>query len=96
METQPKGMEQKNSVKIDDREVSLSLLSQMRYAYMITAPMPQRILDRYGIIERKCEFVKRYTDMLIYLEDYEFTALDHSFMDALYSAKNRVSYKRLS
>ncbi len=85
---------QKNAVKIDDREVSLSLLSQMRYAYMITAPVPQRTLDRYGIIERRCEFVKRYTDMLIYPEDYEFTSLDYSFMNALYAAKNQVAYKR--
>ena len=85
----------KNSIKLDDREVSLSLLSQMRYAYMITAPVPQKTLDRYGIIERKCEFVKKYTDMLIYLDDYSFSALDHDFMNSLYAAKNEVAYRKI-
>ncbi len=84
----------KNAIKLDDRAVSLSLLSQMRYAYMITAPVPQRVLDRYGLVERKCEFVKRYTDMIIYPEDYEFTQLDHRFMNELFAAKNDVAFKR--
>ena len=93
--TIPYNTPQKNSIKLDDREVSLSLLSQMRYAYMITAPVPQRILDRYGIVERKCEFVKRYTDMIVYLNDYNFTQLDHDFMNALYAANNEVSYRNI-
>ncbi len=83
----------KKSIKLEDREVSLSLLSQMRYAYMITAPVPRKVLDRYGILERRCEFVKRYTDMLIYSDDYSFTPLDHRFLNALYSAKNEVAYR---
>lgn len=96
IEHQPKPQDkQKNSIKLDDREISLSLLSQMRYAYMITAPVPQRTLDRYGLIERRCEFVKKYTDMLIYAEDYEFSSMDYSFMNSLYAAKNNVAYKKL-
>ena len=45
--------------------------------------------------KRKCEFVKKYTDMLIYLDDYSFSALDHDFMNSLYAAKNEVAYRKI-
>ena len=85
----------KSSIKLDDREVSLSLLSQMRYAYMVTAPVPGRVLDRYGLVERRCDFEKRYTDLLIFPADYKLTDKDHQFLNALYAAKNEIAYRQI-
>lgn len=55
---------------------------------MWVSPLPDRILDIYGLVQKKCIDNKRlYKDVLIYRKGYNLTELDHRFITALIKSK---------
>ena len=57
---------------------------------MWVSPAPQKILDRYGLVQRRCEENKKvYKDVLIYKEGYKLTPLDKQFITELCEAKRK-------
>lgn len=60
----------------------LEILSQNPLTYMWTTPLPENVLNRYGLAEIPCtDHNIRYCDVLIYSSDYTLSELDKLFID---------------
>ena len=75
---------------IFERASQFDLLSENPDTFMWVSPVPQRILDRYGLVQKPCINNKRvYKDVLIYEEGYKLTALDKQFITALCESRRK-------
>ena len=55
---------------------------------MWVSPLPDELLDKYGLIQKKCKAVSKvYKDVLIYQSDYKLTELDNIFIGEVLKAK---------
>lgn len=71
-----------------DRASQLELLSQVPKTFMQTEPVPQELLERYGLIMR--EFPRGHgscKDVLIYQKDHKLTEIDKRFITDLCDSK---------
>jgi DNA-binding transcriptional LysR family regulator len=81
-------------IYIYDRCSQYDLLTTIPTTYMWVSPIPQKWLDRYQLIQRKCKAPgHKYKDVFIYPKNYKLTSLDRSFIDKLSEAKNEVLFK---
>lgn len=70
-----------------ERASQLDLLSENPQTFMWVSPASERLLERYGLVQRKCADNKRvYKDVLIYREEYKLSRLDRLFLSALHDA----------
>lgn len=75
---------------IFERASQFDLLSENPDTFMWVSPASQKILDRYGLVQRKCVDNKKiYKDVLIYKSTYKLSALDKSFITALCESKRK-------
>lgn len=75
---------------IYERASQFDLLSENPQTFMWVSPVPQKLLDRYGLVQRKCaENRKTYRDVLIYRRGYRLTSLDQAFMTELCMARRK-------
>jgi len=75
---------------IFERASQFDLLSENTETFMWVSPTPQKLLDRYGLVERECvDNSKVYKDMLIYKKGYHLSKLDHLFITELCNAKRK-------
>ncbi len=75
---------------IFERASQFDLLSENPETFMWVSPASQRVLDRYGLVQKKCiDNKKIYKDVLIYREGYKLTKLDNQFITALCDSKRR-------
>jgi hypothetical protein len=59
---------------------------------MWVSPVPDNLLLRYSLVERKCAFPNNsYKDVLIYSENYVFTQLDKKFIEKIAASKEAVA-----
>ena len=73
-----------------ERASQFELLSQNHETFMWLSPVPQTLLDRYGLTQRVCrENQKMYKDVLIYRKDYRLTELDRAFITELCRSKRQ-------
>ena len=73
-----------------ERASQFELLAQNHETFMWLSPVPQTLLDRYGLVERVCrENQKQYKDVLIYRKDYRLTELDRAFITELCRSKRQ-------
>ncbi|MDR1618698.1 MAG: LysR family transcriptional regulator, partial [Treponema sp.] len=71
------------------------LLSSLPATYMWVSPIPDKMIKRYGLVQRKCAFPNnRYKDVLIYPRGYAFTDLDRKFIDRIVESRDEVSLKK--
>ena len=71
-----------------ERASQFELLSENPQTFMWVSPVPEKLLERYGLVQRVCEGHKKvYRDLLIYHKGYRMTRLDRDFIDALGRAK---------
>lgn len=75
---------------IFERGSQFDLLSMNPETFMWVSPAPQKLLDRYNLVQRKCvDNTRRYKDVLIYREGYKLSKLDRQFITALCQAKRK-------
>lgn len=75
---------------IFERASQFDLLSENPSTFMWVSPAPQRMLQRYNLVQRKCVDNKKiYKDMLIYKNGYKLTKLDKLFITELCESKRR-------
>ncbi len=75
---------------IFERASQFDLLSENPDTFMWVSPAPQKILDRYGLVQKKCIDNKRvYKDVLIYRDGYKLSKLDKQFITELCESKRR-------
>ncbi|MEA4912323.1 MAG: LysR family transcriptional regulator [Oscillospiraceae bacterium] len=74
-----------------ERGSQMDLLSEARDTFMWVSPVPQRLLDRYSLVQRPCaENTRRYKDVLIYKQGYALTDADKLFIDKLMQVKRTL------
>lgn len=75
---------------IFERASQFDLLSINPETFMWVSPTPQKLLDRYNLVQRKCEDNKKvYKDVLIYRNGYKLSRLDRQFITELCDAKRK-------
>ncbi len=75
---------------IFERASQFELLEKNPETFMWVSPTPQTILDKYGLVQRKCADNKKiYKDVLVYRNGYKLTELDDRFINELNISKNK-------
>ncbi len=83
----------KRRIDLYERGNQFELLCSIPETFMWVSPVPNDIVQRYNLVQRKCPFQgNKYKDVLIYQKGYAFTDIDKRFIDKLYSSKNEVSF----
>jgi DNA-binding transcriptional LysR family regulator len=79
---------QKRRIYVYERGGQFDLLNQITDSYMWVSPLPQKLLERYGMIQRKCNAgTPLYRDILIYQKGYQLTSLDKEFINEVNNVK---------
>ena len=74
-----------------ERASQYELLERVPGTFMWVSPVSQSLLDKYGLIQKKCASVhKTYRDVLIYRKNYTFSELDRLFIEELNAAKQEI------
>lgn len=76
-------------ITVCERGSSLELLSEISGTFMHSAPLPKKILKRYGLIQRKCGG-EGYAYRLIFRNGYKLSDNDKLFIENLYAVKNET------
>ena len=75
---------------IFERASQFDLLSENPETFMWVSPASDKILDRYGLVQKKCVDNKKiYKDILIYREGYKLSSLDKQFITVLCESKRK-------
>lgn len=68
-----------------ERGSQFELLSENTDSFMWVSPVPSKLLDCYGLVQRKCSDNKKtYRDVLISRKGYPLSALDKAFLQELH------------
>ena len=81
----------RSRIFVFERASQFELLAKNPETFMWVSPVPQELLDRYGLIQRSCEQNGRvYKDVMIHRREYTLSELDELFVSELVKAKRRV------
>ncbi|MBR2328171.1 MAG: LysR family transcriptional regulator [Clostridia bacterium] len=73
-----------------ERASQLDLLSENVSTYMWVSPASEKILARYGLVQKQCtDNDKIYKDVLIYKNGYSFSDIDRKFITALIESRRK-------
>lgn len=73
-----------------ERASQFELLNRNPETFMWVSPIPDNLLERYGLVQRPClQNDRLYKDVLVYRNDYRLTELDQQFIEILYQVKHR-------
>ncbi len=73
-----------------ERASQFELLSENTNTFMWMSPLPKRVMERYGLVQKPCsDNTKRYMDLLIYRKDYVLSEMDRMFITELCDAKRK-------
>ncbi len=77
-------------INIFERASQFLLLEKVPDTFMWVSPIPEPLLQKYGLTERKCETNQKiYKDVLIHRKDYKLTKIDKAFITAVNDAKRK-------
>lgn len=75
---------------IFERASQFDLLSENPETFMWVSPVPDKILKRYQLVQRRCsDNQKIYKDVLIYRNGYKLSAQDKQFITALCESRRK-------
>ena len=84
-------IEAKNTITVYERASQLELISRLNTAYTIASPMPQDVLDRFQLVQRRVDLPGNlYRDVLIYRAGYHLSRLDRLMIEKLRESARRV------
>lgn len=73
-----------------ERASQFELLSENSDTFMWMSPVPQKILDRYNLVQIRLPYAKKlYKDVLIYKNGYRLSELDKAFITELHNSKRK-------
>jgi DNA-binding transcriptional LysR family regulator len=82
--------EDRRRIFLFERGGQFDLLVENPETFMWVSPIPQKLLDRYGLVQRVCvDNNKLYRDVLIRRTDYAMTELDRRFLAELIESKRK-------
>ena len=83
--------ETEKRIFVFERASQFELLSENPDTFMWVSPVPEHILNAYGLVEKDCSANnKTYKDVLICKKDYAFTDLDKAFITELCNVKRKL------
>ncbi len=78
-------------IYIYERASQFDLLSQNPETFMWVSPTPENLLERYGLVQKKCSQNKKvYKDILVYKKGYKLSELDRKFIAELCNSKKKI------
>ncbi len=78
-------------IYIFERASQFDLLYKNPETFMWVSPVPESLLERYNLVQKKCaENKKIYKDLLIYKKGYKLTELDRRFITQLCDSKRKI------
>ncbi len=81
---------------IYERASGYEILSSIPTTFLLSSPMPENILKRYGLVQRRLQGRQRsYKDVLIWRENYKFTPLDQSFITEVKRVRDKVGTRKI-
>ncbi|MBQ7976279.1 MAG: LysR family transcriptional regulator [Clostridia bacterium] len=84
----------KKEIAVYDRASQYEILSAVPNSYMLVSDVPDDLLERYGLVYRKCDISSNtYKDLLIYREGYKLTKLDRQFLSLLQKRIDQLKSK---
>ena len=79
-----------SKIFVFERASQFELLSENNDTFMWVSPVPDKLLESYGLIQKQCVDNKRsYKDVLIYRRDYRLSELDNIFITELCRSKRK-------
>ena len=73
-----------------ERASQFDLLSENPKTFMWVSPVPEKLLERYNLVQRVCEGNKKaYKDILIRHKGYKLTKLDKEFITTLCESRGK-------
>lgn len=85
----------KRKVFVSERGSQIDLLHQDPSSYMWFSPMPEELLDRYGLVQIRSETRSPvYRDVLIYRQDRKLSDADRMFLEELYKVRDDLERQR--
>ena len=79
-------------ILIYERAAQFEFLSRVPGTYMWTSPEPRRVLEPWGLLQKKCPSNRRYRDILFYPRRYTLNEYDRLFIDKLFDARNDIAF----
>jgi len=77
-----------NRIYVFERSSQFELLSGNPRTFMWVSPMPDSVLEKYGLVLLDCpENKSEYYDILVHRKGYELTTLDKKFLETLEKSK---------
>jgi DNA-binding transcriptional LysR family regulator len=84
-------------IYVYERCSQFDMLAHVPSTFMWVSPVPEEMLERYGLVQRRCAAPgNRFKDLIVYPKGYSFSELDKRFIDKIYSAKNEVAFREYS
>lgn len=78
-------------IYVFERGSQMDILSLSPDTFMWVSPTPQRLLQRYNLVQRVCyENDRKYRDVLIRKREYTLTKEDKAFIDELMNVKREL------
>jgi DNA-binding transcriptional LysR family regulator len=80
-------------IYVYERGSEFELLTRVTNTFMWVSPLPQDLLDRYHLVQRRCNVSNNtFKDVFIYPHDYKLSNIDKLFLNKLYEMKNEVAF----
>lgn len=77
-------IESKNSINVYEKISQFDILSNVPTSYMYASPIPQEILDKFFLTQKKCILHNNnYNDIIIFKKGYKFNKNDKAFLETL-------------
>jgi hypothetical protein len=77
-----------------ERGSQFDLLCDVPITYIWVSPIPDDLLERYHLVQRRCtETDRKYKDVLIYKDNYRLSSLDKAFVKELKVVQQEISQK---
>ncbi len=71
-------------IYVFERGSQFEILSNIENSFMWVSPIPQKMLDRYGLVQRKVSDADyNYKDVLVYMRSYRMTDIDRMYLEEL-------------
>ena len=83
------------AVFVYDRATAMDFLDVIPDSYMLTAPIPPKELEKYSLVQQKCDVPnERSKDVIVFQKGYKLSALDRRFINILSEIRNAADFDR--
>lgn len=76
-----------------DRGSRMDLLRANPFAYGWASALPEEVLRRGGLVQKKCQKSRQFKDLIVSKQGYRFSKLDRAFIDRLCLERNQVAFR---